>query len=86
MEIFPFLCKLSVHTIAEKHNHYLAVRCPYAQRHRSLNKTMSADETFCRSIFLIWTSNSWLHHVKYEKLQKTQAQVECTKHGDINFK
>ncbi len=32
-----------------------------------------------------WTSNSWLHHIMYEKLQKTQAQVEWTKHGDVNF-
>ncbi len=35
-----------VHTIAEKHNHYLAVRCPHSQRHRSLNKAISADATF----------------------------------------
>ncbi len=27
-------------------NPYLAVRSPYAQRHRSLNKAISADETF----------------------------------------
>ncbi len=85
LQIFPwpsFLCKLRVHTIAEKHNHYLTV-CTMAQ--------IPKQDHICRlnffscSIFLIWTSNSWLHHVMYEKLQKTQVQVECTKHCDINF-
>ncbi len=45
---FACLIKLKVHTITEKHNHYLAVRCPYAQRHTPLNKAISTDKTFLK--------------------------------------